>query len=159
TELTLDVHTSPIVELPNGGQFSPTTSTLVLGETEAALIDAQYLPADLEQVIARIEESRRRLTTIFITHGHFDHYFGLETLLARFGDAEAVATAAVAADIERNLEAHRAHVKGFFHPGTAVDNTVVPRALAGDSFTVDGTSIDVIELPQADIAPTAAAHI
>lgn len=159
TDLTLDVHTSPMVELPNGGLFSPTTSTLILGETEAALVDTQYLPDDLDTVSKRIEESGRRLTTIFVTHGHFDHYFGLQTLLARFPEAKAMATAAVAADIAQNLEGHRKHVERFFHPGTTVDNTVVPQALAGDSFTVDGVQIAVIELPQADIAPTAAVHI
>lgn len=159
TDLTIDVHTSPSVELPNGGLFSPTTSTLVLGPTEAALIDTQYLPADIEAVAEQIEASGRSLRTIFITHGHFDHYFGLQILLKRFPEARAIATPAVAEDIAAKLEAHREHVQGFFTPGTAVDNDVVPEAAESDSFTVDGVELRVVELPQADIAPTAAVHI
>ena len=42
-DLNLDVYTSPMRELPNGGQFSPTTSTLLTGPSEAVLVDAQYM--------------------------------------------------------------------------------------------------------------------
>ena len=38
TYLQLDVYTSPIYDLSNGGQFSPTTATLVIGPTEAFLV-------------------------------------------------------------------------------------------------------------------------
>lgn len=40
TELTLDVYTSPMRDISTGGQFSPTTSTLLTGPTEAVLVDA-----------------------------------------------------------------------------------------------------------------------
>ena len=40
-----------------------------------------------------IELHDRRLTTIYITHGHGDH-FGLSVVLDRFPDARATATAA-----------------------------------------------------------------
>ena len=36
---------------------------------------------------------QRRLTTIYITHGHGDHFLGLSVLLDRFPGARAVATA------------------------------------------------------------------
>ena len=122
TDLTLDVYTSPMLELPNGGMFSPTTSTLVLGETEVVLVDTPYLAEHIEQVIQRIEASGRRLTTVFITHGHSDHYFGLERLLAHFPQASAVSVASVAAHVESNLEADRGFTRDFF-AGAAVDNT------------------------------------
>ncbi len=35
---------------------------------------------------------RRNLTTIYVTHGHFDHFFGLSVLLDQFPDAKAIAT-------------------------------------------------------------------
>ena len=43
TDLQLDVYTSPMRDLSNGGQFSPTTATLVLGPTEAVLVDTGYM--------------------------------------------------------------------------------------------------------------------
>ncbi|MBM7368243.1 MBL fold metallo-hydrolase [Gordonia hydrophobica] len=158
TDLTLDVYTSPLVDLPNGGQFSPTTSTLVLGPTEALLVDTQYLPEHVDEVRRRIEASGRTLTTIFITHAHSDHYFGLELLLDAFPTARAVATRAVAEHAAAGIDADRAFSKEFF-AGAAVDNTVVPHALETDQLTVDGTPIHVVDLPQADIHPTAALHI
>ena len=34
-----------------------------------------------------IEQTGKRLTSIFITHGHYDHYYGLGQLVARFPDS------------------------------------------------------------------------
>jgi len=76
-DLNLNVYTSPMRELPNGGQFSPTTSTLLTGPSEAVLVDAQYMESDVAELVRRIEASGRTLTTIYITHAHADHYFGL----------------------------------------------------------------------------------
>lgn len=70
TELTLDVYTSPMRDISTGGQFSPTTSTLLTGPTEAVLVDAQYMEGDVAELARRIESSGRTLTTIYITHAH-----------------------------------------------------------------------------------------
>ncbi|WP_269305809.1 MBL fold metallo-hydrolase [Aeromicrobium sp. HA] len=158
TELTIDVYTSPSFELANGGLFSPTTSTLVLGPTEALLVDTQYLPEHVEEVRRRIEASGRTLTTIFITHAHYDHFFGLETLLKSFPGAKAIATVAVASAAAAELEESRETSRDMFS-GAALDTTVVPAAFEGDSFTIDGEEVRIVELPQADIHPTAALHI
>lgn len=107
TELTLDVYTSPMRDISTGGQFSPTTSTLLTGPTEAVLVDAQYMEGDVAELARRIESSGRTLTTIYITHAHADHYFGLEWLLDRFPTARAVALPAVVADIEATNDAAR----------------------------------------------------
>ncbi|MGW0035452.1 MBL fold metallo-hydrolase [Gordonia sp. NPDC003376] len=157
-ELTLDVYTCPAIDLPSGGRFSPTTSTLVLGTTEALLVDTQYLPDDVAEVRRRIESSGRTLTTIFITHAHPDHYFGLQRLLEAFPTARAVAASSVAAHAAAALDDDRAHSRGFF-AGAAVDNTAVPAALQAGDLWVDGELVRVLELPQADIHPTAALHI
>ena len=50
TDLRLDVYTSPMRDLSNGGQFSPTTATLVLGPTEAVLVDTQYTESDVAEL-------------------------------------------------------------------------------------------------------------
>ena len=39
-----------------------------------------------------VAASGKNLTTIYITHGHGDHWFGIGTLLERFPNARAVAT-------------------------------------------------------------------
>ena len=158
TDIALDVFTSEELELENGGIFSPTTSTLITGDTQAILVDTQYREPDVREVIRRIEASGKTLKTIFITHGHFDHYFGLEMLLAQFPYARAVATPAVAAYIAGNHSAERTFATSLV--GThAVDSTVVPQPLDSDTLQLDDTLLRVIDLEQADIAPTSIVHI
>jgi glyoxylase-like metal-dependent hydrolase (beta-lactamase superfamily II) len=154
--LSIDVYTSPLQTLPEsvGGWFSPTTSTLLTGPTEAVLVDTQYLQNDVNEVIRRIEASGSRLTTIFVTHAHADHYFGIETLLERFRGARAVALPSVVAAVRATNEAQRKQWRAWFGE-RAVDNTVVPEPLNGDTIWVDGQELKVIEIGQADIAPSA----
>lgn len=158
SDLAIDVYTCQAFELPAGGSFSPTTSTLITGPTEAVLVDTQFLAADVDELIEMIEDSGKRLTTIFITHGHFDHYFGLERLLNRFPQARAVAVPAVAEAIAANLDADRAYVRDFFN-GQALDNAAAPESLDNLVLTVDGTEVLAIEIGQADTSPTAIIHI
>jgi len=158
TDIALDVYTSESVDMPNGGTFSPTTSTLITGDTQAILVDTQYRESDVREVIRRIEASDKTLTTIFITHGHFDHYFGLEMLLAHFPYARAVASPAVAAYIDGNHSAERNFAASLF--GTDVlDSTVLPQPLDSDILRLDDAAFRVIDLEQADITPTSIVHI
>lgn len=158
TDITLDVYTCEAFELPGGGTFSPTTSTLVTAGDEALLVDTQYRESDVEQLIGLVEASGKTLTTIFITHGHVDHYFGLEMLLTRFPEARALATPAVAAYIARSISAEREFAAAMF-AGQALDNTVVPELLDGDVLRLGDAELQVIELDQADINPTSIVHI
>src|SRR5690242_8680295 len=72
--------------------WDPTTSTLIFGETDAVLVDTLTTVAEAEALAAWVALHHRNLTTIYITHGHVDHYAGLSVLLQRFPDARAVAT-------------------------------------------------------------------
>ncbi len=158
TEISLDVYTSPMRELPAGGFFSPTTSTVIMGPTEAILVDTQYMAADVDEISRRIDSSGRALTAIYVTHGHTDHYFGLQGLLERYPSAAAVTHPSIAEQIEKGLETDRAFSHDFF-AGEALDNTVVPQALESGELFVDGERIRVVELDQADVGPTTALHI
>jgi glyoxylase-like metal-dependent hydrolase (beta-lactamase superfamily II) len=72
------VHVSPMHEFDGArGTFSPTTSTLIAGQREAVLIDAQFMSSDVTALGGMIEESGKELTAIYVTHGHADHHFGL----------------------------------------------------------------------------------
>jgi glyoxylase-like metal-dependent hydrolase (beta-lactamase superfamily II) len=158
THLHLDVYTSPLRNLDNGGQFSPTTSTLVFGPTESVLVDTQYMSDDVDEVIRRIVATGTTLTTIYATHAHADHYFGLERLLERFPHAHAVAAPVVAAEIAAANEANRANWADMFK-GVALDNTVIPEPLDGDTITVDGDVLRAVVVGQADIPNNTVVHI
>jgi len=72
--------------------FDPITSTLIFGEYDAVLVDAMGTVAEAEALAAWVALHNRNLETIYITHAHFDHFYGLSILLDRFPGARAIAT-------------------------------------------------------------------
>jgi len=70
--------------------FDPITSTLIFGEYDAVLVDAMGTVA--EALAAWVALHNHNLETIYITHAHFDHFYGLSILLDRFPGARAIAT-------------------------------------------------------------------
>jgi glyoxylase-like metal-dependent hydrolase (beta-lactamase superfamily II) len=83
----------------------PANYTLVTGETEALLIDVPFSRSDAHRVVAAILDSGKKLTTIFVTHDHPDHLFSLDLLIESFPNAQIVAHAVVAKDMERSIPA------------------------------------------------------
>src|SRR6202041_2799698 len=72
--------------------FDPITSTLIFGEHDAVLVDAMTTVAEAEALASWVALHNRNLQTIYITHAHFDHFYGLSILLDRFPAARAIAT-------------------------------------------------------------------
>ncbi len=64
--------------------FDPITSTLIFGEYDAVLVDAMGTVAEAEALADWVALHNRNLETIYITHAHFDHFYGLSILLDRF---------------------------------------------------------------------------
>ena len=156
--IDLEVVVSPMVDLAIGGQFSPTTATILSGPTEAVLVDTLLLADDVERLGERIEATGKKLTTIYITHAHVDHYFGLEALLERFPDARGVALPSVVESARAAHDATREQAKQWF-AGRALDCTVLPEALDGETIILDGHELHAIEVGQADIAPSTILHV
>ena len=80
------------------------TSTLVTGENEALLVDAGFTRADGHRLAAEVLDSGKKLTTVFISHGDPDFYFGAEVLADAFPDARFVATPIVIEHIQHSYE-------------------------------------------------------
>ncbi|MER5522488.1 MBL fold metallo-hydrolase [Streptomyces sp. NPDC002763] len=80
------------------------TATLVTGETEALLVDAGFTRADGHRLAAEVLDSGKQLTTVFISHGDPDFYFGAEVLAHAFPDARFVATDHVIEHIQHSYE-------------------------------------------------------
>ncbi|MFC4472642.1 MBL fold metallo-hydrolase [Streptomyces xiangluensis] len=80
------------------------TATLVTGESEALLVDAGFTRADGHRLVAEILDSGKRLTTVFISHGDPDFYFGAEVLADAFPEAKFVATEHVIEHIHHSYE-------------------------------------------------------
>ncbi len=157
--LRLEVFTSPAPALRGGqGTFSPVTSTLILGESDAVLVDTQFTGAQVDALGDLVEASGRTLQAIYITHGHVDHYFGLGRLLARFPAARPVATRAVADHIAASRDAEVAASEPLFDD-LALPGADLPTALEDGVLLLEGQELRAIDVGQSDIQPSTVLHI
>jgi hypothetical protein len=149
-ELTLDVYVSDYKPIPGDpavmseGQATwPASSvSLLSGERDAVLIDALITFDEARKAAEWIRTKGKGLTTIYITHGHADHMFGLNTLLAVFPDARAVALAEVMPAIQSRTRGDSAR------PSPAPVRVAVARDhLHVRGVTAAGMPVPVVILP------------
>lgn len=138
-ELALDVYN------PGTHALFPVSSVLVSGEKDAILVDAQFGKAQAQQVVEKIRASGKHLTTIYISHGDPDYYFGLDTLTAAFPDAKVLASQPTVEHIKQTVDGKLA----FWGPKMGADKparTIVPEVLQGHSLSLEGKALEVIGL-------------
>jgi glyoxylase-like metal-dependent hydrolase (beta-lactamase superfamily II) len=98
-QLRTHVFTSPMREPGSEGKhWSPCASRLITAETEAVLTDTGHIKSDVSALGDMIEQTGKQLSTIYITHGHLDHFLGIGQLMRCFPHARPVTTPAVLAD-------------------------------------------------------------
>jgi glyoxylase-like metal-dependent hydrolase (beta-lactamase superfamily II) len=138
----------------------PATSvSLISGERDAVLIDAVLTPEDAGRVAEWIRATGKNLTTICITHGHGDHFFGLITLLAAFPDARAVTTAAVVPGAQEQLSPDLMKFWNAILPWPDPRVPDRPRCLDGDVIDLESHQLHIITVGQSDTAPSTIVHI
>ena len=133
-------------------------SVLIAGETELAVVDSQFTKSNAHRLVAKILESGKELTQIFITHAHPDHYFGLEVLLEAFPDAKAVATKEVIEEMKKLGPKKIAQWKPVYG-NDLIDEQTLPTALNVDYLTVDSHKLPLLELGQGDHHESVAVHV
>jgi glyoxylase-like metal-dependent hydrolase (beta-lactamase superfamily II) len=144
------VHASPAplqltVYNPGDDALFPVSSVTVSGEKDAILVDAQFGASQAEQVVRQIRASGKHLTTIYISHGDPDYYFGLETLTKAFPDARVVASAPTVAHIKKTM----ADKLAYWGPKMGADKPsklVIPDVLHGNSLKLEGQKFEIIGL-------------
>ncbi len=90
SHLEIQVHTG------HGVTGYDVNSTMISGEKDMIVIDSQFSLSEAHRLAAEILESKKNLTTIYITHPHPDHFFGLAVLKQAFPNARVVALPATA---------------------------------------------------------------
>ncbi|TFF41173.1 MBL fold metallo-hydrolase [Pseudomonas sp. RIT623] len=143
--LKLDVYN------PGHDAIFPVSSVIVSGAHDAILVDAQFGKAQAEQVVERLQASGKQLTTIYVSHGDPDYYFGLDTITQAFPKARVVASAATVEHIRKTMDAKLA----YWGPKMGEDKPaklVVPQVLAGDRLELEGQELKVegLDGPQPD---------
>lgn len=136
------------------------TVTLICGARDAVLIDTFLPEQQSKELVDWVVESGKNLTTIYVTHAHGDHYFGLKLLLDRFPNAKAVATAPTVAAIQTQItpESMKAIWEPRFH-GQLPSELIAPEVLEGDTLCLEGEELKVVELGHTDTADSTAVHV
>src|SRR6266481_4458598 len=86
--LSIKVFTSP------DDQFW-VNSVIIEGAREVMLVDAQLTKTNAEKVLQQIEETKKPLSTIYITHEHADHFLGLEVFKEAYPRVRIIANSVV----------------------------------------------------------------
>ncbi|MFC8451965.1 MBL fold metallo-hydrolase [Kitasatospora sp. NPDC057223] len=134
------------------------TSTLILGEHTAILVDAQLTRSAGRELAEWVAGKGRRLLAIVITHEHPDHYFGAEEVLRLFPDAQLLAAPPVVEGILRTAAAKVAQWKPVYGDDIP-DHPLVPAQLLPQPLMVDRQLIPVLLLGQGDCAGSTVVHV
>src|SRR4051812_11736399 len=124
-------------------------STIVSGQKEAILIDAQFTLADGKRVADAIKATGKTLTTVYVTHAHPDHYFGFAPVKEAFPSAKLVALPATVKEIQATWEGKVKQWKPMYKDAITA-TPVVPAPLAGTSLVLEGEQLEVVGGIQGD---------
>jgi glyoxylase-like metal-dependent hydrolase (beta-lactamase superfamily II) len=130
--------------------FDPITSTLIFGENDAVLVDAMTTVDEAEAVADWIALHNRNLETIYITHAHFDHFYGLSILLDRFPGARAIATPRTVNAMQMSFTPPVERLARRMFPGQVATKLVAPEPYEHDTFTLEGHELRIIEQGRTD---------
>jgi len=142
-----------------GAAWIANSSTLISGKRDAVLIDT-FLTTEQSQALADwVAHSGRHLTTIYITHGHPDHFLGLALLLERFPRAKAVATPDVVRGMQEYLSPGKVDGLHKSYPGQIPDRLVVAQALEGNELELEGQKLLVMNAGRTDTAHSTCLYV
>ncbi|MEW7865656.1 Vmh family MBL fold metallo-hydrolase [Aeromonas diversa] len=132
------------IQVYNPGEKAifPVSSELVTGEKEAILVDAQFDVKNGHALVDMIKRSGKTLTTIYISGGDPDYYFGLEPIVAAFPQAKVVASQHVVDHIKQTKDAKLAYW-GPILGKDAPKSVTVPQVMTASQLTLEGEAIEV----------------
>jgi glyoxylase-like metal-dependent hydrolase (beta-lactamase superfamily II) len=136
------------------------TSTLIAGARDALLVDALMTTKQGHDVAGWVADTGKDLSTVLITHGHGDHFFGAAPVLAAFPAASLVAGSQQVIDEarEQTLPEVLQNWTGWF--GDAYDHEpVIPELLATGHIEIEGHRVTVLPIGGADGALATVVHV
>ncbi|KAA8569737.1 hypothetical protein EYC84_001320 [Monilinia fructicola] len=153
----------PVVDPPHNYTISPTSYTLLHGQSTAVLVDA---PVNIETSFALADWisqtiGNKKLTHIYITHGHGDHFFGIPVLQQRFPGVIAVATERTIAHVADQLsyaEFVEFWSAAFPHQIPTQNETIQALPSSG-KFYLENHLLQAVEVGQSDTYNTTVLHV
>ncbi|BBH52878.1 MBL fold metallo-hydrolase [Fluviispira sanaruensis] len=126
----------------------PVASVLITGKKDAVLIDAQFQKAFATDLVKMIKDSKKNLTTVFVTHKDPDFYFGLDTIKKEFPNVKILATKYTVNDIKASMDGKLKYWSPILKD-QAPAKVILPEVLDGNSIMLEGEKIEVIGLDSA----------
>jgi glyoxylase-like metal-dependent hydrolase (beta-lactamase superfamily II) len=148
-------------DLPAGNsedlRWVANSATLIYGDHGAVLVDTFLTIEQNERLVDWVKGHGRRLTHIFLTHGHADHVYGIGQVLQAFPDAQAVATAGTVAQARiQASDEYRYEFYGKLFPGQ-IPQPMIPDEMASDTIDLEGSKLRAIEVGHTDTSGTTVA--
>jgi glyoxylase-like metal-dependent hydrolase (beta-lactamase superfamily II) len=166
--LNIDVFNSGYLPIPSALPVWPegwqatwpaSTSILVSGERDGVLIDALVTKDESRELADWLTGTGKNLTDVYITHGHGDHFFGLNTILETFPHARAVSLPEIVPALADQATPDWLQIWESFFPGQLFEKPAVPVPLESPELKVEGHTLRVLELGQSDVPDSSAIHI
>lgn len=132
-------------------------STIIMGDKQAVLIDAQFTKSEAHRLVARLLESKRELAVVYITHPHPDHFFGLEVIKQAFPKAKIYAAPVVVADMKKTAPAREKAWKPTY--GANLGKPIYPTPYKKNTIDLEGQSIELIPIEPGESTSGVLVHI
>ena len=137
SKFTLKVHTG------RGQVGYDVNSTMIIGERDIQLIDPQFSLSEAHKLAAEILESKKRLATIYSTHAHPDHLFGLAVLKQAFPEAKIVALPATVEAAKTGWPARQKFWVATYGNNIPGPEPVLPEGLATPVLELEGEQFPI----------------
>ncbi|MCX4703235.1 MBL fold metallo-hydrolase [Streptomyces sp. NBC_01373] len=136
------------------------SSTLIAGAEEAVLVDTLVTLDQVDALAEWVRSFGKRLTGVYITHGHQDHWIGLARIQEHFPQARGIATPEVVerARFEATNPQLSAYWKAIF-PGELPQTAVLPEPLNSDQFELEGQVLRAVSVGQGDTEFSTVLHV
>ncbi|MBN2060659.1 MAG: MBL fold metallo-hydrolase [Deltaproteobacteria bacterium] len=119
-------------------------SVIVTGKKDAVLIDAQWSLSNGHRVVAEVLETGKNLKTVYITHAHPDHYFGLGPIAEAFPEARITALPSVARTINKQMFGKIEHWIDIIGPTNVPRKAVNIEPLTENYIELEGHRIEIL---------------
>jgi len=139
--------------------YSPISSTLIYGKRDAVLVDTFLTVKQSDDLVKWVAASDKNLTTIYITHGHGDHWFGNGTLLSYFPNARAVATPDVVRSMRQQSSPEFIRNWNLQFPNQIPDKLVIADELKGNKIELEGLDLIAVEVGHSDTDHTTCLNV
>jgi glyoxylase-like metal-dependent hydrolase (beta-lactamase superfamily II) len=118
-------------------------STMISGEKDMLVIDPQFSLSEAHRLAAEILESKKNLVTIYVTHPHPDHLFGLAVLHQAFPSARIVALPATVNAAKTGWPARQKFWFPTYGNNIPGPEPVLPEELTTPVLTLEGENFPI----------------